>query len=191
MRCFIAVDVSEDVRAAVTAAQHDLKKAAAGADVRWTDPAAYHLTLKFLGEVAESRRDELRRALATAVAGHGPIALAAAGAGAFPTLRRPRVVWVGISQGMPELSALAGAVDRALEPLGFAREARAFSAHVTLGRVRSPKALEPLSRAIQAAERRDLGAWTGHEIVLYRSRLRPTGAVYEVLERVPLVARDR
>jgi 2'-5' RNA ligase len=99
------------------------------------------------------------------------------------------VVWIGIARGMAELSALAGTVDRALAPLGFPPEARAFTAHVTLGRVRSPKGLDRLAAAIGAVERLDVGAWTGGEVVLYRSHLRPTGAVYEALERLPLRGR--
>jgi 2'-5' RNA ligase len=154
--------------------------------VRWVDPAQLHLTLQFLGQVPDAQAAEIGAQLVPVAARHPAIELAAAGLGAFPTLRRARVVWAGLTGGVAELAALAREVGTALEPLGFVPEARPFRAHVTLGRVRSPHGLGRLSRALERGGAAEFGAWTVHDVVLYQSRLRPTGAVYEAIARAPL-----
>jgi 2'-5' RNA ligase len=186
VRCFVAADVPEEVRAAIARAAAAVRRAARKADVRWVDPAALHLTLKFLGEVAESRLSDLARALAAGVAGRAPFEVAARGLGGFPSVRQPRVVWAGIVVGVAELAELAAAIERALGPLGFPSEARPFRGHVTIGRVRSPRGRERLANAVTTAAALELGAWKVREAVLYRSHLRPGGAVYEALARLPL-----
>lgn len=186
MRLFVAVDPTDAVRAALAEAQARLRDAAPRADVRWVDPTNLHLTLKFLGTVADERVAEVRDAVTSAVAGHAPIALAARGLGVFPSLRRPRVVWAGLVAGVAPLRALAAAIDTALEPLGHPREDRPFAAHVTLGRVRSPNGVARLSSALTAGATLDFGAWTASDVVLYCSHLRPTGSVYECVARIAL-----
>jgi len=183
LRCFVAVDVSPEVRAAVTRAQEAIRKAAPGADVRWADGQQIHLTVKFLGAVPDDRVPAVSSALEGVVAGARPIALVAAGLGAFPTLRRPRVLWAGLTAGVPELTALAASVEGALAPLGFPAEGRAFSAHLTIGRVRSPRGGGALAPAVERADAAELGAWTASELVLYESRLRPAGALYVPVSR--------
>lgn len=186
MRCFVAVDVPEGLRAAVGAAQARLRAAAPAADVRWTEPAGFHLTLKFLGEVAERRAGELVAALGAAVAGRPPPALAAGGLGAFPAVRRARIVWLGLTAGAADLAALAAAVERALVPLGFPAEVRPFHGHVTLGRVRSPRGAAALGAALERSGGLEIGTWSADEVVLYRSHLGRTGARYEALARLAL-----
>ena len=188
MRCFVAVDLSPAVREALARAQAELQRGAPRADVRWVDVAGSHLTLKFLGSVVEGRRAELAAALGEAAAGHRAIEVAAAGLGGFPSARRPRVVWAGITVGGAPLTDLAAAVERVVAPLGFPSEARPFAPHVTLGRVRSPRALDRLAAALLAGAGDAFGTWTVREVTLLRSHLRPSGAVYEALERVPLAA---
>jgi len=94
-------------------------------------------------------------------------------------------VWVGIIGEREELGRTAAAVASALVPLGFPAEERPFRGHVTLARVRSPRGLQPLGEAIAAGSDADLGEWTARDVVLYRSHLRPSGAVYEPLARLP------
>ena len=186
MRCFIAIDLSDEVRSALDATQGRLRARAPRADVRWVDPAGMHLTLQFLGEVSDARLADVRSALATAATTVSAMVLACRGLGAFPGLTRPRVVWAGIRGAVGDLSRLAAACQRACEPLGFVPEKRPFRGHVTLARVRSPRGFGPLARAIESAADDDFGAWTAAEVVLYRSHLRRTGSVYEPLRRVPL-----
>jgi 2'-5' RNA ligase len=182
MRCFVAVDLSAEVRAAVAGAQARVRAAAPRADVRWLDPQAFHLTLKFLGAVPDERVAAVSAALES-VASAAPLALEVRGLGAFPTSRRPRVLWAGIAAGAPDLVALAAAVERAFIPLGFATEDRPFRAHLTIGRVRSPRDARALAKAIEGEGAVALGAWTANEVVLYQSHLKPTGAVHVKVSR--------
>jgi 2'-5' RNA ligase len=186
MRCFVAIDLSPAVRAALGDAQATLRAACARADVRWAAPTQFHLTLKFLGQVADERVPEVAAALAPVAGATAPIVLAAAGLGGFPSPSRPRVLWTGVRAGVAELGVLAAAIDRALAPLGFPLEGRPFRGHVTIGRVRSPKGLGRLAAALRRAAEVQLGSWTAREVVLYQSKLRPTGAVYEAVARLSM-----
>jgi 2'-5' RNA ligase len=190
VRCFLAVDPSSEVRAALAGRLADLAAGARRADVRWVDAAALHLTIKFLGQVAVDGVEAIPAALAGALRDTPPLQLAAGGFGAFPSPRRARVVWAGITDGTAALARLAAQVDEALAPLGFPAEGRSFHGHLTLGRVRSPRGLGPLAREIERAEGLGFGAWTAREVVLYRSRLGRGGAVYEPLARLALGAGD-
>jgi 2'-5' RNA ligase len=186
VRCFVAVDVAPAVQERLAALQATLRREAGRADVRWGDPARIHLTLKFLGEVPDGQVSAVGVALAAAARGARPLRLAARGVGGFPSVRRPRVVWAGVTGDVDGLARLAAAIEATVAPLGYPTEARAFRAHVTLGRVRQPRGLGPLADAIVRASAVELGEWDVGDVVLYRSRLRPTGAVYEAIERVPL-----
>jgi 2'-5' RNA ligase len=186
MRCFVAIDLPPDVRDALGATAERLRAGAPRADVRWTAATAMHLTLAFLGEVAEERVTAIRDALAGVTSSTPPIALVCGTLGTFPGAARPRVVWAGIADGLRELGLLAAGIADALEPLGFAPERRPFRGHVTLGRVRSPRGFSPLARELDAAARVTFGRWTASHVVLYRSHLRRTGSVYEALAALPL-----
>ena len=186
VRCFIAIDLTSDVRAAIARAQTRVRTAAAHADVRWVDPAQFHLTLKFLGAVPDGRVAAVSAAVEAAVADTSPVGLVAAGLGGFPSLKSARVLWAGITAGVPELAELAAAIDRALTPLGFPPEGRPFRGHLTIGRVRSPRGGRVLAAAVEAAGASAFGSWTASEVVLYESRLKPTGAVYTPVSRHPL-----
>jgi RNA 2',3'-cyclic 3'-phosphodiesterase len=190
MRCFVAIDPSAGARAAIAEVQRRVRANAGAADVRWVDPEVIHLTLKFLGEVAEARVPAVAETLRVVAAPVAPLALALGGLGAFPTVRRARVVWIGVTAGAAEVARLAGGVDQALAAVGFVPEARPWSAHLTVGRVRSPRGMGHLAAAIEGAPRAEIGAWTVREMVLYRSHLRPTGAVYEAVARLPLAGAD-
>ena len=185
MRCFVAVDVPAEVRARVAELAGRLREAAPRADVRWS-VENLHLTLKFLGEVPDARVPDVARAVGEVAAGHTSLALEACGTGGFPSASRPRVVYVAIGGQVDALARLAAAVDGALETLGFPGERRAFRAHLTVGRVRSPRGGQGLSEALRAAAEAAAGSWTADEVLLYRSRLHPKGAVHEVVGRFPL-----
>ncbi len=186
MRCFVAIDLPDDVRRALEAAQATLRAAAPRADVRWVSAAAMHLTLKFLGDVSPEHCASVQAAIAGVTAGTPPIPLHASGLGVFPGPARPRVIWAGLAGGLGELGALAAAVERALAPLGFPPEQRPFRGHVTLGRVRSPRGFAPLERALGGAPGAAFGRWSVTEVVLYRSHLGPAGSRYEALAHLPL-----
>ena len=183
VRCFVAVDVPPGVRDELVAVQMALRRRLRRADVRWATPDQLHLTLKFLGTVPDDRVAAISAALDEVVTGAAPLALTAAGLGAFPSLGSARVLWAGITAGSADAAALAAGVDRATASLGFPPEARPFRCHLTLGRVRSPGGGRGVGDAVRAIGSPVFGSWIASELVLYESRLRPTGALHVPVSR--------
>jgi len=180
----VAVNLPAEVRDAVWTAAEPARRGAP--PVRWVGPGGIHVTLKFLGEVADERLDELRQALGRAAAGIRRFTLELVGGGVFPGASRPRVFWAGIV-AEPQLELLQHAVEREIAPLGFPTEARAFRPHVTLGRAERDAAAGDLRRA---AERIAAAEFAGSALVetvdLMRSTPSPRGAAYEAVHREPL-----
>ena len=117
---------------------------------------------------------------------HARFAIDVGGLGAFPSATRARVLWAGVMAGDGPLVALAATVDTALASLGFPREARAFSPHITVGRVREPRRAEALATLLSASQTRPFGRVAVDAVTLMRSDLSPRGARYTPLARVPL-----
>jgi 2'-5' RNA ligase len=188
MRLFVAVNLPPDVRERLAAVRDRLRNVQA--DVGWVRVENLHITLKFLGETEEKRLDRIRDVLAEVARGWAPFPLEVAGVGSFGG-RVPRVVWAGVSEGADRLTRLAGRVESALSRVGFPKEKRSFSAHLTLGRVRSPKNTEALVVVLSEYHAEKFGTLEATEFQLMQSELRPTGSVYTMLERFPLEARER
>ncbi len=182
IRSFIAVDLDPTVLAAVGSLQREL--AGCAADVRWVRPAGMHVTLKFLGGIAPSLLDQVHHAVQQALADRPAVRLLVRGLGAFPSLQRPRVLWVGLTGA--GLALLAEHVEGAVTPLGFAAERRRFSPHLTLGRVNSLRGWPQLKEIFAAHAADDFGATTISAVTVYRSVLRPDGAVYTPLYKIVL-----
>lgn len=180
----MAILLPDAVRAAL-AAEID-RLATRARDVAWVAPENLHLTLKFLGGVEPDRLEQVAAALGAAAAAAGPFELALRGLGAFPSPDRPRVVWAGVHAGGPAVAALAARVEDALGPLDFPREARAFSAHVTLGRIREPRRRAALGAALAAGAEKDFGRFRVGQMALMRSDLSPRGTRYTALASWPL-----
>jgi RNA 2',3'-cyclic 3'-phosphodiesterase len=174
VRLFVALDIPEEVRAAISALVAKLQSACRSA--RWTRIGGAHVTLKFIGEVPAEKMEEIRSALA-AVPFPAPIEMFFRGLGFFPNERRPRVLWAGI-EASAGLGVLAAAMETALEPLGIAREQRTFSPHLTLARLDSPKGLDRLHAGIAVAGPLEFGAAIAKEFHLYQSVLKRSGAEY-------------
>jgi 2'-5' RNA ligase len=152
--------------------------------VAWTPRDNVHVTLKFLGGVETPRLDSIAAALGAAVRDVKGFEIAVEGLGAFPSRTRARVLWAGIGAGAPQLATVAGRVEQALEPFGFPRETRPFAAHVTLGRVREPRASPRLASALEAPAA--FGRQPVVRVSLMRSELSPRGARYTELAALPL-----
>ena len=182
IRSFIAIDLEEPVRAALRQLLSQL--AHIQADVRWVREAGLHMTLKFLGSVEAGRLQQLQAALAAGLAGQPALHVQARGLGGFPTLRRPRVLWVGLhGEGVVELAA---AVERVTSKLGFEAENRAFTPHITLGRVNGTRGWSRVEGVFKAHLSDDFGNSIVDKVTMYRSTLRPDGAVYTPLWTIPL-----
>ena len=149
MRLFVAINFPAPLREGIWTASTALRDA--GLPVRWVDLAALHLTLKFLGSVAPQRTPEIVSGLEAATRQTRPFTLPLGGFGAFPSMERPRVIWVGC-EGVPQLELLQHAVEVEMERLGFEVEGRPFHPHLTLGRVERdarPQRLGPLGTLLE------------------------------------------
>ena len=186
IRSFIAIDFPDETRKALEDIQKELKQSGAG--VRWVKPSSIHLTLKFLGNIHAAQVEEIARAVAQEIRDQPPITLRPAGLGAFPSLRKPRVIWIGMEGEVQRLTGIQVRVDSALEPLGFVREKRGFRPHLTIGRVKDRRRLQSLIDAMAELEIPKFDSFDVTEIILYKSDLRPTGAIYTKLHRMPLAA---
>jgi 2'-5' RNA ligase len=182
VRLFIAIEVPGSIKKELAALQVELKKA--GADVSWTRPENIHLTLKFLGEVAEERLDDVLRATTSAAGGFGPARLALSGIGVFDE-RRPRVVWAALRGDAEVVSRLWSDLDERLGEVGFARESRAFRPHLTIGRFKSPRRARELIAIANGYSLSEV-SFVASEIAVVQSKLHPAGAQYNVVKKAAL-----
>ena len=185
MRAFIAIEVPEEIHVALRERQAALRAAAplSEADVWPKLPENIHLTLKFLGEISERQAAQVTEAL-EAFAPFGKFPIEVKGFGFFPNAHRPRVFWVGV-QAPPDLEQLAARVEGAMEKLGFAREERAFTPHLTLARFRSPRPQPALASWIEQHGQLALGRFEVAEFFLFSSKLLPQGAQHQKIARFP------
>jgi len=188
IRAFIAIDLSPEILHRLEQVSVLLKTRLEGVPVRWALVDNIHLTLKFLGDVSLANVEMLKNILKTEVNEHHAFEISVGGLGAFPSSRRPRVVWVGL-EAPAELMAVQNGVESAMARLGYAREERPFSAHLTLGRV-SRNAIgrdeRLIGEAIEAIKLGFLGVTRVNEVHLYKSDLHPNGAVYTRLSTASL-----
>ena len=189
IRAFIAVDLPEAVLKSLADLQRELKRT--GAPLRWVRPESIHLTLRFLGDVFPERIPEIQHAIGEAASRARPFSLRPAGCGAFPSLRKMRVVWAGMEGGIAQLQDLQEDVERAMRELGFEPEDKPFRPHLTLGRVKTQGGMAPLREALVAREGFRAEAFDVTEVVLYKSELRPEGARYTALFRGLLGSRPQ
>jgi 2'-5' RNA ligase len=185
VRLFVAAEPAESVRIAAAACalrlRRRLEAAGAGSGLRWVPAENLHLTVWFLGEVSDARATAVLESLAPRM--HAPaFDLRLAGFGAFPPSGPPRVLWIGVAQGVGELARAHDEVGERLAPWGFAPEGRAYSAHLTIARVKEPpRGAARLALREAIAVDRCVDALT-----VFRSRTSSHGATYEPLLRVPL-----
>ena len=186
-RLFVALDPDDAVRAGAAAAVAWLKDAAdpLGRALRFVDPGALHLTLRFLGEVAEERLEGIRWAVSAAAAGGASLSLQLRGAGAFPSPGRAHIVWLGVGGDVAPLQGLAASLDHLLAPLGFPAEGRAFRPHLTVARSRL--GVPGLGAALQAASAALAPIpWHATTLTLFESQLGRGGARHLPLLRASL-----
>ncbi len=188
IRAFIAVDLSPEILQRLEDVAGQLKQRLSEVQIRWVPVENIHLTLKFLGDVSLTNLEVLKRILLAEASNHSPFEMSVGELGAFPSLHRPRVIWVGVT-APAGLNTLQHSIESETARLGYQRENRGFSPHLTLGRV-SRNA--PSRDARQIGEVMDsfkvgfLGATRVSEVHLYRSDLQPGGAVYTRLMSAPL-----
>lgn len=188
LRLFVGIRLPPEVKAALGQTQTRLHREPA--PVGWAAPETMHLTLHFLGNTDEALREPIGAALRAALQGQTPFELRLGPAGVFPKPQRPDVVWQGLAGDVAALKQLQEQVVVALEPLGFKREQRPYSPHLTLGRVRrgaEPAALVSLGTAVTALPAPPALGWTVERVSLFQSELLPSGPRYTVLDDIALV----
>lgn len=189
LRLFIAIELDDAVLAAIGGLQIELRKR--GLDrLRWTRSEGIHLTLKFLGETPESRVPAIREAIKKGAAGHRRHRLSLGRLGTFGGRRNPRVLWVDLEGDVERLRALQESIDGELAAVGFEKEKRRFSPHLTLARVRPETArdvAEPIARALESMSVPQADVSVA-EVSLMQSTLGRGGAVYNQLSTARLAA---
>ena len=183
---FVAIELPGEVREALSRLQHELQRHGLE-KLRWVRPEGIHLTLKFLGATPVEKVPAIENALAVTLDGAEAHQLALGKLGTFGG-SRPRVLWVDLTGHVDAIRRLQERVESAMNGLGFEREARAWSPHVTLARVRPEAAREAagaIPRAMSDVEAPP-GVISVRNVSLMRSTLRPSGAVYERIAAFPL-----
>ncbi len=184
MRAFLAVDVvGEEARARVGALLSQLREVRG---LRAVPPHQLHFTLKFFEDLPEARVAAAKAAAARAASAVSSFSMSLSGLGTFPPRGPARVLWVGCAEGGDRLVSLAAAVEREFTLEGFAPEARPFSPHLTLARVKDPRAARDVPAFLSANRAFDAGTVGVKDLVLYQSVLGTSGAAHTPLSRAPL-----
>ena len=188
IRAFIAVELPEGLKKELNELEVQLKKNSPPV-VRWVDPSNIHITLKFLGEISEDSIDELMLAIEEAARGIQPFQLQIREVGAFPGLDRAQVLWVGVKGDVDKIAQLQKRIEANTEQLGFPRETRAFTPHLTLGRVRDearPGDRQRLGKLLTDTTFSALHNVDVDSVNLMKSQLTPAGAIHTCIGSVKL-----
>ncbi len=187
IRAFIALAVTDELRVRVAEVQAAFSRVVS--DVRWMDPSACHLTLRFLGNIAPADVETIATRCAAVAGERAGFQLEFAGLGVFPRMRAARVLWIGTSSGTEVLVGLQAEIERALAGLGLGADEGPFSPHLTIGRFRQPphrSLLERLQALAASYEGVRLGLVPVDRLLLMRSELSSTGARHSLLASIPL-----
>ena len=188
IRAFIAISVSKEIYGRLDAIIADLTERLPDAPLRWVPTRNIHLTIKFLGNVSESNMEVLKNTLQREISSNPSFEISVGRFGAFPSVNRPRVLWVGM-EAPKQLFTIQAGVENLAARLGYPKEDRPFSPHLTLARVArnaSPQEVRSISQTVSGYEVGFLGAFRVGEIHVYRSDLQRDGAVYTRLFSVGL-----
>ena len=184
IRSFIAIELGDKEKRSLELIQNKLKRELPA--VRWVKPHTIHLTLKFLGYIEESRIAGIKEIIDTAAKNCRPFQMGLSGIGAFPNARNPRVIWIGVHEASGVLKKFAEALDRLLSGIGIEPEDRAFSPHLTLGRVKERGGRDIFSSVLTLFKDQEAGEMGVDRISLMRSDLTPQGPIYSTLHLAEL-----
>jgi 2'-5' RNA ligase len=180
IRAFIAIDLSDEIQLRLEEVQKNYRAQLNNIPIRWVVAENIHLTLKFLGDVSLSNLNILTDMIGVEISSHHQFDISVGGSGAFPNNRHPRVIWIGV-EAPSELAAIQNGIETTTARLGYTREERPFTPHLTLGRVSrniNSQDVKIISKTLDSTRVGFLGVTCVDKIHLYRSDLHPTGAVY-------------
>ena len=186
IRTFIAIELPEKIIYTISKVQEEIKSY--GLKIRWVRPENIHLTLKFLGDTKAADTENVARAVSESVTDYPPISLVVKGIGVFPGIKRPRVIWLGVSNQLDVLTTFQKTLDEKLEAIGFPKENRPFRGHLTLGRIKSKIDPKTLNDALKEFAQFESEHFLADRIILYKSDLKPNGPVYTKLIETYLTA---
>jgi len=184
IRTFIAFKLPKNIISSISEIQNRFKSYAFNA--RWVNPANIHLTLKFLGDINYADIEKVSETIINAVNSHTPVSLAVKGAGVFPGIKRPRVIWVGLTGEIEKLAGIQNDIEENLEKLGFPREKRPFRGHLTLGRIKGKIDPKKLLDVMKKFEKFESELFIADKIFLFKSNLKSTGSIYTELKSISL-----
>lgn len=182
MRCFIAIDIDDQIRKGLSDLQDELRRKidVRKGDVKWVNPEITHLTLKFLGEIKDEQTVDVCNITADVAGRHGRFELDVGSVGYFGG-KSARVLWIGAGKGCDNLVRLHDDLEGQLDKAGWPREGRKFAAHLTLCRIRSSRAGIKLAQASRDYADFELGTMSADSVTVYQSELTPQGPVYTAL----------
>jgi 2'-5' RNA ligase len=184
LRTFIAFKLPETIISHIRRIQEKIK--ACGFRMGWVLPENIHLTLKFLGEIPKQDIDIVSQGMAETATLYSPMTFSAKGIGVFPTVKRPRVLWIGLNGDTYPLIQMQKDLEERLDAVGFPKEDRAFKAHLTIGRVKAELDPQKLVEVMEKFSGIESERFIADKIILFRSELKPGGAVYTELHSVDL-----
>ncbi len=180
IRSFIAIEIPDSIRSQIAALQEEMRRLQS--HVSWVTPRNIHVTMKFLGDIQESLVPQIGSVLGKISSCTRPFQITIENLGFFPNARRPRVLWVGVTDRQQQLKTLFQEIEEGLVPFGFTLEKRGFTPHLTIGRVRNPRGINEVVARMQSFNFPP-ESFEAKGIVFMKSTLKPTGAVYEPLGR--------
>jgi len=185
IRSFLAFELPDDIKTVVTRVSGEIRKSSL--DVRWVRPEFIHLTVVFMGDIESEQIAPMGASLGVVCSQHSPFTISLKPMGCFPNIRNPRVIWLGIDGDLERMSRFRDDLQHALSPFGIKEEERAFRPHLTLGRFRMlGKRQTELEQLLAKYKELSSPAHSLSELVLFRSDLKPGGAVYTKMWSWPL-----
>lgn len=182
IRAFIAVEIDRSLKQKISELISKLKKS--DTNIKWVNENQIHFTLKFLGNIEENKVQAISAVLKSITSHSKEFALTLSGIGAFPDMKRPRVIWIGADKGAEELKSLSSKIEIELEKIGFKKEKREFKSHLTLGRVRENRDSDHFLKMQKWSL--SLGETKINKLILFQSTLTPKGAIYTPLSEYPM-----
>lgn len=184
IRTFIALKLPEQLTSLLESTQQKLMEY--GFKVRWVRPENIHLTVKFLGDIQISDVDRISAVISESVRNFQPFSFYTKGLGVFPGIRRPRVIWVGLGGEVDQISGFQHHLDQSLSAIGYPKEKRPFQGHLTLGRFKGSVHSGKLAEVLNSQSGFVSDTVTIDRVTLFKSDLKPSGAVYSELASIPL-----
>jgi RNA 2',3'-cyclic 3'-phosphodiesterase len=185
-RIFLAIDISDEALEICAAHVTDLRSGFPEVRVGWERPEKMHVTVKFLGDTTDKILKQMEIRMGEVLRDHAPFPLALSRTGVFPNQSKPRIIWIGLTDTDRRLERLHESVDEVCGELGYEKDTKRFTPHITIGRVREPQHASSLARTHLAT---DIGSieFNVSEVVIYESKLQPTGSVYSRVSSIPLL----